>query len=285
MNRTTNLFSLGREALPLARLINPISPFYPNQKLLREREREREREMDLLIRTAPPSLLPLPLPLKPLRILCRSHSSSSPSPSSQENNKWKAELMPNARRRKKDPLWMDGGLSLGVDLGMSRTGLAIGTSIAVPRPLTVLETRGLELEIRLVELAEKEHADELIVGLPISLDGSETAQSSKVRAFVRNFAVRAADKGLRVYLQDEHGTSKDASKYMIDIGVRKSVRRVQSDAYSAVMLLERYFEVSGHEAELVLPKKVELRQKLVARTKQEEMWNDGYGSEEDFFPL
>lgn len=45
------------------------------------------------------------------------------------------EIPPNALRRKRDPLWR-GGFSLGVDLGMSRTGLALSKGFSI-RPLTV----------------------------------------------------------------------------------------------------------------------------------------------------
>lgn len=45
------------------------------------------------------------------------------------------EIPPNALRRKRDPIWR-GGFSLGVDLGMSRTGLALSKGFSI-RPLTV----------------------------------------------------------------------------------------------------------------------------------------------------
>ncbi|XP_042496797.1 uncharacterized protein LOC122075722 isoform X2 [Macadamia integrifolia] len=64
------------------------------------------------------------------------------------------EIPPNALRRKMDPLWR-GGFSLGVDMGMSRTGLALG-KVFSPRPLSVLEFRGNKLELRLLEIAERE---------------------------------------------------------------------------------------------------------------------------------
>lgn len=46
------------------------------------------------------------------------------------------EIPPNALRRKCDPQWR-GGFSLGVDLGFSRTGLALSKGFAF-RPLTVI---------------------------------------------------------------------------------------------------------------------------------------------------
>lgn len=170
------------------------------------------------------------------------------------------EVPPNALRRKRDPDWW-GGFSLGVDLGMSRTGVAVSRGFSV-RPLTVLELRGQKLELRLLEIAERQEVDEFIIGLPKSSDGKETEQSNKVRSVAGRFAVRAAERGWRVYLQDEHGTSTEAMSLMIDKGLSKSARQGRIDAYAAVLVLERYFAISGHGIELVLPKQLELQEKL-----------------------
>ncbi|KAH8509995.1 hypothetical protein H0E87_007778 [Populus deltoides] len=170
------------------------------------------------------------------------------------------EIPPNALRRKNDPLWR-GGFSLGVDLGLSRSGVALSKGFAV-RPLTVLELRGQKLEVRLLEIAENEEVDEFIIGLPKSWDGKETPQSNKVRSVVGRFAVLAAHRGWRVYLQDEHGTSTEATNRMIDMGLNKSTRQKKVDAYAAVMVLERYFSTFGEGTELVLPKQSDLQEKL-----------------------
>ncbi|KAJ6342925.1 hypothetical protein OIU78_010782 [Salix suchowensis] len=130
------------------------------------------------------------------------------------------------------------------------------------RPLTVLELRGQKLELRLLEIAENEEVDEFIIGLPKSWDGKETPQSNKVRSVAGRFAVLAAHRGWRVYLQDEHGTSTEATNRMIDMGLNKSTRQKKVDAYAAVMVLERYFSMFGEGAELVLPKQLDLQEKL-----------------------
>ncbi|KAK6260854.1 Putative pre-16S rRNA nuclease - like 1 [Theobroma cacao] len=170
------------------------------------------------------------------------------------------EFPPNALRRKSNPQWR-GGFSLGVDLGLSRTGLALSKGFSV-RPLTVLKLRGQKLELQLLEIAENEEADEFIIGLPKSWDGKETPQSNKVRSLAGRLAVRAAERGWRVYLQDEHGTSTDAAYRMINLGLSKSARQKSSDAYAAVILLERYFAMSGEDIEIVLPKQMDLQEKL-----------------------
>lgn len=180
-----------------------------------------------------------------------------------------APLLPNARRRGRDPLWHGGGFSLGVDLGDARTGLAVGRGITLPRPLTVLKLRGQKLEVTLLDVARQQEADELIIGLPVSADGRETPQSNKVRSVVGRLAVQAAERGLRVYLQDEHGTSIDALDYMISRGVKKSARYVKSDAYAAVMILARYFKSSGQGAQIVLPRQQELQDNLIAHSRRD----------------
>ena len=53
------------------------------------------------------------------------------------------QLPPNALRRKRDPNWR-GGFSLGVDLGMSRTGLALSKGFSI-RPLTVMFCISLQI--------------------------------------------------------------------------------------------------------------------------------------------
>ncbi|ESR58566.1 hypothetical protein CICLE_v10023836mg, partial [Citrus x clementina] len=170
------------------------------------------------------------------------------------------EFLPNATRRKKDSLWR-GGFSLGVDLGLSRTGLALSKGFCV-RPLTVLKLRGEKLELQLLEIAQREETDEFIIGLPKSWDGSETPQSNKVRSVAGRLAVRAAERGWRVYLLDEHRTSAEAVDRMINMGLSKSARQTKTDAYAAVILLERYFSMSGQGTEIVLPKRVDLQEKL-----------------------
>ncbi|KAM0877693.1 hypothetical protein ACQ4PT_035329 [Festuca glaucescens] len=214
--------------------------------------------------TAKPVALARMLPLHPRR-RWRAESTRAVPPSitcsADAGGELPARLQPNARR----PLWHGGGFSLGVDLGAARTGLAVGRGITQPRPLTVLKLRGEKLELMLLDVAQQQEADELIVGLPVSADGSETPQSNKVRSVVGRLAVQAADRGLRVYLQDEHGTSIDALGYMISRGVKRSVRDVKSDAYAAVMILERYFSSLGQGAQIVLPRQQELQDKLILK--------------------
>jgi hypothetical protein len=88
------------------------------------------------LQTASPAHSYSPLPPR-----CRSATGAigvSPTPTcAGDSGELPVSLLPNARRRGLDPLWHGGGFSLGVDLGGSRTGLAVGRGMTLPRPLTV----------------------------------------------------------------------------------------------------------------------------------------------------
>ncbi|CAK7357147.1 unnamed protein product [Dovyalis caffra] len=196
------------------------------------------------------------------------------------------EIPPNALRRKIDPLWR-GGFSLGVDLGLSRSGLALSKGCIV-RPLLVLELRGQKLELRLLEIAENEEVDEFIIGLPRSWDGKETPQSNKVRSVAGRFAVLAADSfkknsgvgectyKMNMAHQQKPLTTRDGASQCLILhvllmlrltlhkyrGLGKSTRQKKVDANAAVMVLERYFATFGEGTELVLPKQLDLQDKL-----------------------
>lgn len=127
-----------------------------------------------------------------------------------------------------------------------------------------------------MNIAEEEEADEFIIGLPKSCDGKETIQSNIVRSFTGRLANRAAERGWRVYLHDEYGTTNAAIDRMVDMGLSRSQQKKQ-DAYAAMMLLERYFSTSGQKTELVVPKNLELQGKLRSGPPKD----DDYFSDED----
>ncbi|XP_077245068.1 polynucleotidyl transferase, ribonuclease H-like superfamily protein isoform X2 [Tasmannia lanceolata] len=194
---------------------------------------QRKPSSTALFNLTPPTFLPLFSSSSNYKNRIRVRASSLAEEEEEEEN----EILPNAIRRKRDSSWR-GGFSLGVDLGDSRTGLALTKGFSA-RPLTVLELRGQKLELRLLQIAEKEEADEFIIGLPKSQDGKETPQSNKVRSIAGRLAIRAAERG-----------------------INKSARQGRIDAYAAMMVLERYFSMSGLGAELVLPKQSVLQEKL-----------------------
>jgi len=126
------------------------------------------------------------------------------------------------------------GRVLALDFGTVRIGVAVSDLLRITaQPLDVVPVG--EFEGRLPDLVRG--VDEIIVGLPRSLDGSEGVSARAARSF----AGRVEElSGLPVHLVDERFTTSDAQRALIGGGVRRIRRRQVVDKVAATLLLEGY---------------------------------------------
>ena len=133
---------------------------------------------------------------------------------------------------------------LAIDLGDRRTGLAMGdgeTRLATPAgvveiPMARSDGRAL-LDALAGEIDERIGEDapgELVVGLPLNMDGSEGPRARLVRAFADRLERRT---GRRVHLFDERLTSVDADWAMAGSGLTHAKKKSRRDALAAAALL------------------------------------------------
>ena len=129
---------------------------------------------------------------------------------------------------------------LALDYGSARCGCALsdpsGTIVTpievVPRPAT---KRGFA---RLRELVREREVERVIVGLPLSLAGTDTEQTRETRAFASELSQRLGD-GVPVEMHDERFTTRIAQR--IDVADRKGARfRTGQDSRAAAHLLESW---------------------------------------------
>ena len=68
---------------------------------------------------------------------------------------------------------------LGLDYGEKRIGVAISDPIGIlASPLTVIESKSTDSDIKqIVSLIQEHEIERIVVGLPRSLDGSESKQA------------------------------------------------------------------------------------------------------------
>jgi putative holliday junction resolvase len=96
---------------------------------------------------------------------------------------------------------------LGVDVGAARVGIARGSSAArIAQPLKTVPAGQAIAELK--NLAAAGPAAGIVVGLPRSLDGAETAQTELVRQWAES---AKQDLNLPFYWQDEALTSHAAA--------------------------------------------------------------------------
>lgn len=136
---------------------------------------------------------------------------------------------------------MEGKL-LGVDFGLKRVGLAVCDSEHIlATPLPVYKTKSMRDTIDFVSgVAAERGVSGIVVGLPLNLDGSESEQSGRVRAFARNLGKVT---GLAVELFDERLTTVEADELLVEAGVRRAADRARLvDSMSAKLILQGYID-------------------------------------------
>jgi putative Holliday junction resolvase len=138
---------------------------------------------------------------------------------------------------------------LALDVGDARIGLAraeAGSSFAFGRGY--LRRQGLRRDVAAVKArAEEEGAELVVVGLPRSLSGGDSAQTRRVRAFAGT--LEAA--GLTVAFEDERLTSRLAGQDLLKSGKGKKKRQEKGllDEGAAVRILETYLARQAHQAQ------------------------------------
>ncbi len=134
---------------------------------------------------------------------------------------------------------------LTIDLGDQRTGLAVGDddmNIACPVGLIEIPTgedegRALLNQIKRAIDEHLDSADELVVGLPLNMDGTEGGRAK----IVREFAVRLEETtGRVVHFQDERLTSVEANWSMSQTGMTHREKKNRRDAMAAAAILRDF---------------------------------------------
>ena len=128
---------------------------------------------------------------------------------------------------------------LAVDLGAKRTGLAAGDDVVrLVQPVEVVQvSRGPALLDALARAVDRHGPDELVVGLPLNMDGTEGAGAREAREFG---ALLAARVGIPVRFQDERLSSFEADERMARSGRTHREKRELRDALAACAILEAW---------------------------------------------
>lgn len=133
------------------------------------------------------------------------------------------------------------GTVLGFDFGLARIGVAVGESeLNMAQPLCVIEGEANALRFGAVEkLLAEWRPQQLVVGLPAHLDGTEHEMSARCRRFANQLHGRF---GLPVALVDERLTSLEAEALLAEAGHSWRHRKRHLDAVAAQRILQTWFD-------------------------------------------
>lgn len=136
---------------------------------------------------------------------------------------------------------MSSGTLLAFDFGTKSIGVAIGQRITgTARPLTALKAQEGVPDWTLIEKLLKEwQPEEVVVGLPLNMDGTEQPLTARARKFAGRLHGRF---GIKVSLQDERLSTVEARSGLFARGGYRALNKGSIDSASAVIILESWFE-------------------------------------------
>lgn len=131
---------------------------------------------------------------------------------------------------------------LGVDFGLKRVGLAVCDELRIlASPIAVYHTKSMHNTIdHIAGVCKERDICGIVVGLPLNLNGTESPQSGRVRAFARGIAKVT---GLPVEFFDERLTTVEADELLKEAGVTKAADRAKLvDSMAATVILQSYLD-------------------------------------------
>ena len=132
---------------------------------------------------------------------------------------------------------------LGLDLGSKTLGIAISDALG-------MMAHGVETFMfkpnhykhavdYVVEMIRKENISTIVLGLPKNMNNTEGERGEISRRFARKIE---GASGIKVVLWDERMTTMQASRVLIDGGVRRENRKKHVDKLAATIILQSYLD-------------------------------------------
>ena len=133
------------------------------------------------------------------------------------------------------------GRILAIDFGRKRTGLAVTDVLRIAaNPLLTIETK--DLIPWLTDYIAREPVDEVVIGHPTQMNGTESESMNYIRPFMGVFKKHFPNVPITMY--DERFTSVLAHQAMIAGGMKKKARQDKAVVckIAACIILEGYLE-------------------------------------------
>jgi putative Holliday junction resolvase len=130
---------------------------------------------------------------------------------------------------------------MALDVGGRRIGVALSDSTRVlATPLTTLraEPRARVLA-EIAALVAQHEVAELVVGLPLTLNGQIGPQARLVQAFAEELSHALTAP---IHLFDERLTSVAAERMMQDLGIKPERRKARIDEVAASIILQDFLD-------------------------------------------
>ena len=133
---------------------------------------------------------------------------------------------------------------MGLDFGSKTVGVAVSDPLFLTAQGVEIVRREKENQLRktlarIEELIGEYEVGEIVLGLPMNMNGSEGVRVELTREFQEKLERRT---GLPVHLYDERLTTVMADNAMMEAGIRREDRKEYVDRIAAQLILQGYLD-------------------------------------------
>ena len=130
---------------------------------------------------------------------------------------------------------------MGLDLGSKTIGVALSDPLTITaQVLTSIHRTALAKDLEaILGLVEDHQVEELVIGLPINMDGSRGGAVDKVETFIDHLSTRL---NIKIIPWDERLSTVAAERILLEGDLSRAKRRKVIDRLSAAIILQGYLD-------------------------------------------
>lgn len=136
---------------------------------------------------------------------------------------------------------------MGIDFGDSRIGIALSDPLGImATPYTIITRTEEEKDIAaIIDIIQQNGVGNVVIGLPISMNGTLGMQAEKVKAFATELGKKI---DIPVEFRDERLSTVVARNLVRES--RKTDRKTRYDAVAAALILQSYIDDTAPPSDL-----------------------------------
>lgn len=131
-----------------------------------------------------------------------------------------------------------------MDMGSKRIGVAMSDELLITaQAIDTIERKNLKSDLdEIGSLIKENDISEVVVGLPLNMDGSYSAKTKEVIEFLDKLLEAVA---IPVKTWDERLTSVQAERTLLEADLSRAKRKKISDKLAAQIILQSYLDAKG----------------------------------------
>ena len=130
---------------------------------------------------------------------------------------------------------------IALDIGTVRIGIATSDIMEIiASAYEVYRRKNLDVDVKYIaELVSKLDAGEIVIGLPLKLDGTEGQSVEMAKSFGEKLSELI---NVPIVYQDERLSTVSAQRILIESGMRREKRKDKVDSIAATFILQTYLD-------------------------------------------